>query len=546
MKKSRQKNKSFDFKINQTNKLSKILEDPKELDDEDRLDLKDNYNKNSSLHLPSLYDDKSLIYLDFFHEWLIKLKLKGTIYSNFIQDSVNQKILYPLYKRNHRLLSHSNNSLDYPSQMDSNASLLDINSSKGCLRHKETQKILDLEEKIPSNAPRGSVILRGALAGGSRLSMSSKIVSIDKYFPAAFETFKGIVGNSNNIGRDNLRDYLLKKYSSDITEIILKWIFHGISLTFDDWIIDMQKFVSLPDEKHLKMAFEIFDFNKDKFICNNDAFHAITLEENHYLIPDVIKIRNQFILKPRDNTEKPQKFKQTPMGRLKQIAEEKKYKAILALNKPEALSFEDFSKIKFQIGKPHIIRDIISYLIGVNIFENKARVNSRLIERKKSEDIIKEMWSTHEMRELVKNNENYNYYTELESVLSNFEWNQAKILLDKFNSMVCKSYENVRFLSMNSVCSLWPKFFGYDNLYISESFYQVFAGPENQSVNKSRYLTQLQEAFNVIYKQEETSNHFSFNIYDKNKDGGITCDELNEFFKTLPEDTYIYKECLMY
>lgn len=40
-------------------------------------------------------------------------------------------------------------------------------------------------------------------------------------------------------------------------------------------------------------------------------------------------------------------------------------------------------------------------------------------------------------------------------------------------------------------------------------------------------------------------NQFAFSIYDRNQDGLITCEEINEFFESLNERSFIYKECLM-
>lgn len=477
--------------------------------------------------LPSLYNDQNL---DFFHDWLTQLLAYPSIYTFLVSEACSFKVLYTLHKRSQSstaTLSPKLNSISI-----SKRSLLENPSPDDFSSNKPSLKPINLEQKL--NNPSRNSVISNAGQPHSRLSIS-KPTLFDKNSPEAAEKFKEIIGSGVNIAKENLKDYLSKRYPVEILDIILKWVHHGISVNYETWILDMQKFVALPDEKHLKMAFEIYDFNKDKLICSNDAFHAITCKENNFFSQDLVKIRGRFLQQGSEGLL----VVQTP-GKAKNLSLKKQ---LVNAGRLEMLNFESFCKIKFAFGKPFIVFDIVNYLIGLDLSEGKlARPHTN--KRKDSAKIVKEMMYNPETRELLSTDKRFDYYLELETAMLSCNPIHLDLFLSNFNTLR-NSISPSQFLSQKSLSKSWAFYFGSENPYLLQSFYTFLAGKKNFNISTSRFLQKTTEIFEVFFKQNEDLNYFSFCIYDKNKDGFISCDELKEFFLTLSQDCYIYKECLM-
>jgi hypothetical protein len=59
------------------------------------------------------------------------------------------------------------------------------------------------------------------------------------------------------------------------------------------------------------------------------------------------------------------------------------------IEKPEAITFDDFADIQFELGKPQLFSDLIFYLTGTNLFKLlNILPASRQFTRKKSEELI--------------------------------------------------------------------------------------------------------------------------------------------------------------
>ena len=550
--KPERRSKSTYNKHSYTNKLSKILEDPQEMyEDHSPITMSSRKHKSiirSKLILPSLYEDKSLLDIDFFQEWLANLSYHRPVYTYLTSQAFSNKILSRVHSNSRSTLSQSEYPPHFPSEYISQSNLLDPampTESVGT-----PSKSINLEQKLVSSLQRNSVILNNSQVN-HRLSAVTRSLNLDKNNPAVIDKFREIMGNGNNITKENFKEHLMRRYPSEIIEILLKWVYHGLSANFEGWVADMQKLLNLPDEKYFKLAFEIYDFNRDKFICSNDAFHAVTLEENKFFTDDLIRIRNQFLIQNPDDkkndirsgapeTPKAKKFKP------KHLLEEKRHKKpTVLLGKPEALNFESFCKIKFKQGKPQIIYDIISYLTSMDIYDGKYLQTITTRTRKNSADLVFEMIDNFSYREELRENKRYSYYIEIEKVIRNYDFDAVKILIDKFNKIRSDSVTELRFLSLDSTMRIWPLIFGSDNEYITRSFYNFLSGAENSNISTLRYLNKIHEAIEVNFIQDKPANMFAFQIYDRNKDGAITCDELNELFNSLPQDSYIYKECLM-
>lgn len=480
----KQKNRSLDPSSLRKN-LTKIIEDPQEF-------LEDNYkeHKKHKIILSKLEIPPSL---NFYETWLYTLSKSSKVYKFFTQRAHQLQILS---KSKSSCLS-PDSSFSFLQRNISNTSRLKIDPLDSLDKHdtkisqvsRESRAILYKSPYIPS-MNYISALKNVAYA---------KILNIDKGSPEYLDRFKDITGTSGNVTRENLKDYLNKRYCAEVTETLVKWIYTGISANHENWVKDIQKFVVLPDEKHLKLAFDFYDQNKDRYICNGDAFRAISVDTNRCFSQDIIKISQKLEEKMRtENKQSPVSTKVSAIHKLRALYEERRNKVpSFYMIKPDTLNFEEFCSIQFVYAKPKIIIDLIEYVSGVLIgeFEAKPKTTSR----RKSEEIVKRLSENYEFKEKLQTDPDYPYFLDLFNIMSYYTVNTSLILLQKFNTMICSSYINQKFLSLYSVKQHWGQFFGTDNEFINTSFYQFLAGYENYNISKISYLTKLKTLFQVFY-----------------------------------------------
>ena len=145
-----------------------------------------------------------------------------------------------------------------------------------------------------------------------------------------------------------------------------------MSVNFEGWVQDMQKFINLSSEKHYKFAFELYDFNKDRYVCTSDAFYAMSLPNSQIFAYDIVKIRQAFVLKVNNElfeSRLSQRKKNSKKNASFMSAEEEiKFKVPhVHQSKPEALNLENFLKIRFHYKMPQVIQDIINYLTDLDV-----------------------------------------------------------------------------------------------------------------------------------------------------------------------------------
>lgn len=206
--------------------------------------------------------------------------------------------------------------------------------------------------------------------------------------------------------------------------------------------------------------------------------------------------------------------------------------------KPEAISFEEFQKINFlgNQGKPHIFDDFLVYVLGYDINKNYHRVNTlKFHERKSSEDILLDLYARGQ--DLSISYPNYPYLRSLEKAMRLFPPHQIRILLEKFELLKCSTFKHQKLISLSSLTGKWAEFFGYKSDYISHCFYNFLSGRKHKDISKPSFL---KKCYSMKTKD---LNKFAFKIYDKNLDGLLTCDEINNMMMALPANTSIYKEC---
>ena len=169
-------------------------------------------------------------------------------------------------------------------------------------------------------------------------------------------------------------------------------------------------------------------------------------------------------------------------------------------SKPEALNLENFLKIRFHYKMPQVIQDIINYLTDLDVSDWNIESIGQA-KRKKSEDIIEEMVMSFDLREKLQTDPKLPYYKELEKAMVQFLPNTCKLLLEKYSEFAYTYKSKIKEeISKPSIIEKWPKYFGINNTYISQSFYNYLSGPKNLNITKITYLTSIQLLFNVIFK----------------------------------------------
>jgi Ca2+-binding EF-hand superfamily protein len=321
------------------------------------------------------------------------------------------------------------------------------------------------------------------------------------------------------------------------------------SANFEDFCVEMDRFICAGDVKHYMMCFDCFDFNKDRFVCYQDTYNAIESRKENIYDSDLIKIKKMFELKKKGLL--PAKRSESRKGRKQSIQSlsssdsspeegENKKLPTNTLEKPEALSFDDFLRIKFK-KKPQLLQNFFFYTCNFDIENNREVLTPVVKSRRQSEEIIFQSKVDNGVLCLPEDDPKSNYYFELDLSMGLFHIAQTEELLKKFEFLRDKSSPDFKTISIPSMIENWPKLLGAKCDYVSERFYYYFAGPQNFDVTKARFLNMIFEA----QQTEMTQKMFSFAIYDARSDSKITPDEIYSMEKNLPNESPIHNECMV-
>lgn len=492
--------------------LSKIIEDPKEIEDEE------NYKKSSAIKftpksrssLPPILTNSVDTKLQYIVDFMIKISKTPSIYHFLTQEASNRRILVKkktispfLTPRKSKLPSllqtpmHSghpessiNTSLIQEELVQSRPLTIEI-------KQIETSKRQNSKESIASTPMINQKIL------------NIKLPVLEKTSNKLFEKFKIIAGGSETnlkdykLTYDTYKEFLNARYPQEMSEIMLRWLYHGLSVNFEGWIQDMHKFINFSQEKHARVAFELYDFNKDRYLCTADAFRIISIPNSTIFDQDIIKIRQAFIQKTSNELNSARlnsRKKKKPKNKAFMSAEDEvKYKVpSINPNKPEALTLEDFLKIQFNLNKPQIIIDMIKYLTGIDLIEFNMEVG-KVVKRKNSEEIIEEMVLSTELRDKMVKDSRWGYYKELEKSMGQINIVQCKGALSKFAEMCVDGPSKMKEINLKSIFDIFPKYFGSENDYILRSFHNILSGPRNLNITKISFLNQVSMLFSVPY-----------------------------------------------
>ena len=344
--------------------------------------------------------------------------------------------------------------------------------------------------------------------------------------------------------------YLQKKFPIEMAEGMSKH-FDFKSSNFEEFCVEMDRFICGPDEKHFSLCFDAFDLNKDKYICYQDTYAAIELRKENLFDSDLVKIKNMFEMKKQGLA--PVKRAESRKGRRMSVVslaseissfydEESKEKRIPHVHpdKPEAITLEDFQRIEFK-NKPQLLSHFFAYTCHFDIEKSQEITHPVVKYRKESQDIIVDMLGNPGNCYIDSSDPKAAYYEELENAMALFNITEATELLNKFEILRDKTTSEFKTISKQSMIENWPKLFGAKCDYVSERYYQFFAGPKYVDVTKAHFLRLIHS----IKEDEYSIKMFSFAVYDKRGDKKITADEIYKMEQALPEGSPIYNECIV-
>ncbi|CAG9316211.1 unnamed protein product [Blepharisma stoltei] len=529
--------------------------------------------------LPPLSNNEKIA---FFQRFLSKLKENPQIYDHFLNEAKKKLILsIPIYSSTEYYYKfiHIQNSKKYRSLSQTPVPTVSrktpdlevkrvVNSSPLGFSINERNLLKDLI-KFPDSG-RYPTLSRTTFSRAesrrssrptSKMRRLGKRKFLDRNKPSLIRLYQEICGTPKlslrlcRLSIQGFTQHLNKRYPTEISESMAKH-FDFKNGTLEEFCTEMDKFIGSSDEKHLAFCFDIFDFNKDKYICYQDAYLAMKLREQDYYDNDIIKINKMFDLKKQRKI--PTKKESRRSKRRKSVfssatsentdeedEEENKKKSKIPhynLEKPEALTFEDFCKIDFQ-GKPQIFIDFLRHSCEFNytilpVFPTTPPNMTR----KNSEDLIVDISQNPGLLESVRQDPNFSYLAELEEAMSLFSGTQLYDLLEKFEILRCKDMKSLKTISKTSMKEKWPELFGAKCDYVAERIYHFLAGPKYEDVTKSRFLNAVHLLLNI--NNDYFLRGFSFHIYDARGDGVITADEAYNMLEALPVGSPIYYECL--
>lgn len=318
-------------------------------------------------------------------------------------------------------------------------------------------------------------------------------INIDKNDPKVASTFSAMTKDSFKLSQKLFVEYLNKRYSKEMVEVMSKIIPSRQELGLEQFINEIDKMFFGTRERQLKFVFELFDFNRDKYLCYEDCFKALIERTTNIYDQDVKNIHSLLGSKELGNIKSSATLKtiatKVSKGVIKKPHSEEfnKFKVPSSnLQKPEAINLEEFVQYGFKDKRPQILQDLYWYLTGVEEPREESPSTSRV-----SEDLVIDMNIFPELKEEVLQTKDHSYFLELQNILLNYEKWEVELLLEKFSMMRCPKFKKAKLLSLNSVVSNFHKVFGVKCDYVAENFYYLLAGPKHTNVNKAAFLAKL-------------------------------------------------------
>jgi uncharacterized lipoprotein YehR (DUF1307 family) len=197
--------------------------------------------------------------------------------------------------------------------------------------------------------------------------------------PKLQKIFKTI-SESAKITLEDFKNYLCLRYTPSISDSMCKF-FSFRSGTYEDYISEMNRFISMSEERHLSFCFEVFDFDKDKLITYNDTFKAIENRINNYYDNDLVCIKDMLLLKTSGALKNIKNNRIQRRRSTFSIIREKNKNINAIEEKIEAesnkvlelaeLNFKEFCMIRFH-PRPQIFLDFLLHACNYNFLVEKG------------------------------------------------------------------------------------------------------------------------------------------------------------------------------
>lgn len=467
----------------------------------------------------------------------------ASYYYKHIHFSNNSKFKNPsssLYKTPEPSYTSSNKSYSTFTETSEESHHIYQNNNIKLLEFLNTtrQNLISIESKVSVSTRKGKITAKRVVLDRSK----PKLIKIYQTMCNSPQTLLKACRLTNPL----FKQYLQHFFSQEMAEAFARF-FDFKSANFEDFCTEMDRFLLAPEDKLLCMCFDVFDLNRDKYICYQDAFAAIAGRKENYYDSDLVKLKTMMDMKKKGIT--PLKRSTSRKGRRMSVmsissemsifSEKNKKKEVPHVHpdKPEALTLEDFLRIEFK-GKPQVLRNFFLLTCNYDIDKFHEVVTPIYKSRKQSEDMVVEISQSPEDQLLE--NVNYEHLRDLENSMNLFKFAITKDLLQKYDLLRDRTYHEYRQISKSSMVANWPKLFGAKCDYVSERFFYFFCGVRNKCVTKSRFLKKISK----VVEDELKMKRFSFTIYDARRDKKITTDEASKMEEAIPANTPIHSECL--
>lgn len=324
--------------------------------------------------------------------------------------------------------------------------------------------------------------LKGNSQSGSKLRKRAGIRNnlLDKNNPKIIEIFRKISKSKPNeplkhlkVTGSGFKSYLSERYPIEIVEKMMKSVDLSSPVSIEDYCTEIDKFLSIPDEKQLYFCFELYDLNNDKYICYSDIYKLLCLQNGDIFDQDLVKIKNMFTLKKKKKISTPgYKKSHSRKGKRRysinknsdctqdeDLLPRKKRVPHYHPEKSEALTFDDFLKIDFQFTKPQILNDFTVYISDYNIYEaNGFLQHVEYLSRKNSEQIVADMTlSAAEMENIMKD-PRFDYYVHLEKAMELYPIKEHEVLFSKFKFLKSDVMKKIRVISKDSMLEKFVRY----------------------------------------------------------------------------------------
>ena len=234
---------------------------------------------------------------------------------------------------------------------------------------------------------------------------------VDKH--TVTEKYREICGLSSGceirtarLSADRFRGYLEQRYPCEMTDIMVRLLDFTTSKSPPQYFTEIERLITLRDDRLLQAAFDMFDLDKDKLITTKDAFHAIEKRLFDTYDSDLVKLQRVLQIKKGMNEGE---------------------------GRREGITYSEFKRLDFVGSRPQVIVDFIQYVSGLNVWQLAGYVQpySRL-KKEAGEELSANCFSA----------ERYIYLTSLvrtmqENVMSCYPDKHKEALLARFQEFQC-------------------------------------------------------------------------------------------------------------